>query len=928
MAEGFALSRAFVEVGANTLGAEERIKGVRKDLYDLVRKTYDAKIGADDEAGQYKLARFKQALDRFDRFTAEATVDVDADKAELRLLALQATLQRIEKTSVTAHVDVNVDVDRGAFTWMQRAFAALTSAGQNALQVLGHIPGIMGGIAESLAASGPAGLAAAAGLIAVAGAATLAAAALGPIVAALLPITVGFIGLGAAAAPVIKHLVDFFSATNAKAARQAWAAMDPGERNLARHIDRLKESFSGLFKQVRPKILDAFNTALDILKEAMPALKPLINAAADAVKGFLHHLLDWLKSPSGQKFLNWLSTEGPNDIRAFGKVLWNVTRVIGTAFFLWRKYGGIAQDALLLVFRLIELAAWSTVEGILNAFSLIPGVGVVFKEARDTAQRHMESMVKSVADATRRIQNDWDSLHGRNIALTWSLHLPPGVHATAAFQQKRTKFGASGMLVPGSGSGDTVPAMLTPGEVVVPKGMVQAGMVDHLRGQLPGFAQGGLVGGGFNIHAQFQPPLGAALAAFNQAFYAEQNAIAKWVRQHIVVPAFRDMPSGVGAPGGPGSHASLPWLEHLWIAAGGPPGVAHLMAAIAMAESGGSPIAHNPSGASGLWQILGLPFPGNPFDPMTNARMAVAKYRSQGLGAWEAYTNGMYRAFYAKGGLVNTYDNGGLLPPGVSVAVNNTGSPEAVIPMAKGGLVDQIHHAERIIRHHPEGSRRWSNLTDKLSAVNDRIHDNRQLARFLHGGQLEHVKDSIREDERIRRRLLRELRPVRHQRHVVQQVAWLLHAQERALAAAIRLAQHRHITGAVQRMEGLLHRDKNLRGWMNWWLDKRWWTPTGAQRRRDDRHADDIIRDAIRTVGLPLVSFDQGGVLPPGVTMAVNNTGRPERVGGPVEVVGELKWKRGSINDAVIDNWLLKHIQGIVRTRGGGSSATAFDQQY
>lgn len=90
-------------------------------------------------------------------------------------------------------------------------------------------------------------------------------------------------------------------------------------------------------------------------------------------------------------------------------------------------------------------------------------------------------------------------------------------------------------------------------------------------------------------------------------------------------------------------------LARLWVAAGGPPGVANLMGAIGMAESGGSPRAHNPSGASGLWQILGVPFPGDPFNAMTNARMAVAKYRTQGLRAWEAYTNGSYRRYQGDG---------------------------------------------------------------------------------------------------------------------------------------------------------------------------------------------------------------------------------------------------------------------------------------
>jgi hypothetical protein len=96
-------------------------------------------------------------------------------------------------------------------------------------------------------------------------------------------------------------------------------------------------------------------------------------------------------------------------------------------------------------------------------------------------------------------------------------------------------------------------------------------------------------------------------------------------------------------------------LAALWRRQNGGLGDANLMAAIALAESGGDPRAHNPSGASGLWQILGKPFPGDSFDPATNARMAGAKLASQGLGAWEAYTNGAYRRF------LNSDGGGGLL---------------------------------------------------------------------------------------------------------------------------------------------------------------------------------------------------------------------------------------------------------------------------
>jgi hypothetical protein len=98
-------------------------------------------------------------------------------------------------------------------------------------------------------------------------------------------------------------------------------------------------------------------------------------------------------------------------------------------------------------------------------------------------------------------------------------------------------------------------------------------------------------------------------------------------------PAIGD---GLGHAARTGDGIGFRGLEDLWVRAGGTARLAPLMAHIAQAESGGDPTAHNPSGATGLWQILGKPFPGNALDPLTNAKMAVWKYQHQGLGAWAA----------------------------------------------------------------------------------------------------------------------------------------------------------------------------------------------------------------------------------------------------------------------------------------------------
>lgn len=91
-------------------------------------------------------------------------------------------------------------------------------------------------------------------------------------------------------------------------------------------------------------------------------------------------------------------------------------------------------------------------------------------------------------------------------------------------------------------------------------------------------------------------------------------------------------------------HYGFRALEALWISNGGPRSVAPTAAAIALAESGGNPKAHNASGASGLWQILGQVVPGNIYDPNVNARNAVKKYNdARGFSPWVTYETGEYK---------------------------------------------------------------------------------------------------------------------------------------------------------------------------------------------------------------------------------------------------------------------------------------------
>jgi hypothetical protein len=104
-------------------------------------------------------------------------------------------------------------------------------------------------------------------------------------------------------------------------------------------------------------------------------------------------------------------------------------------------------------------------------------------------------------------------------------------------------------------------------------------------------------------------------------------------------------------------------LEALWVKAGGRRAAAPIMAHIAQAESGGNPLARNPSGASGLWQILGQVVSGNIFDPLVNARNAISKSgNGRNLHPWDA-SRAAWQRFVGTGGTftgsVGNVDAGG-----------------------------------------------------------------------------------------------------------------------------------------------------------------------------------------------------------------------------------------------------------------------------
>lgn len=152
---------------------------------------------------------------------------------------------------------------------------------------------------------------------------------------------------------------------------------------------------------------------------------------------------------------------------------------------------------------------------------------------------------------------------------------------------------ALGWYVRGGIAGkDSVPVMAMPGEVIVPTSMVNQGAVSHLRGKIPGYATGGMVG---------NAPL--ALGDWTQSQYQGTVSALATATARAAVAALQASSAGggFGASGG-GPNAAL--ARRMMPAWGNGP-LWQAWNYIGMKESGWNAYAVNPSsGAAGIAQRI------------------------------------------------------------------------------------------------------------------------------------------------------------------------------------------------------------------------------------------------------------------------------------------------------------------------------------
>lgn len=268
---------------------------------------------------------------------------------------------------------------------------------------------------------------------------------------------------------------------------------------------------------------------------------------------------------------------------------------------------------------------------------------------------------------------------------------------------------AAGGMIPGTGSGDIVPAMLEPGEFVVRKDVVAGMGADYFHAiNAQHFAVGGFVS------ASDVPPV-PDYSAYGTALGYGADQADQYARAKVIAYLNGSKGSSSGPPVGRPSGQVADWVAAGVELAGYPSWWDAPEVNIAMFESGGDPNAINNwdsnaqagTPSKGLMQVIDptfraymVPNHGDIWNPIDNVAAAsnyiAARYGnpSNTPGEVSLARGGSYQGYEfgglveALGGLhVGSYDSGGFLEPGWNLGWNGLGAREPVGAMA-GPAID------------------------------------------------------------------------------------------------------------------------------------------------------------------------------------------------------------------------------------------------
>ncbi len=483
--------------------------------------------------------------------------------------------------------------------------------------------------------------------------------------------------------------------------------------------------FSDLWRDVSGWVSRAWHDTADFFSRMWSDVSGFARRIWNDVAGFFSDL--W-RDVSGWATRTW------HDVAGFFTNLWH--DVAGFASNLWRDVSGwfsrVWSDVSGFAKRI-----WTDVTGFFSNIwhDTTTTASNLWKDVTGWFDRIKNDVTNSVKTATGWIKGAWDGLkeifkvpinfmintvYNDGIVPTWNF-LADIVHEPHLAKAKGLQTGAR---LPGYGGGDIIPAMLEPGEAVIPKHLVPEISAWARQKGIPGFALGGVVGAIGAVGNAITHPLDT-LEALGSGTLSVLGTAVHWVRgalaaavQAMLVPVRAAINNTLGTKdmdwkGAAGKLMTRPLDKIVDIARGqddkdkaaaaattaapvaaAPVGdiqayAAQLLAqhgwtnqwnafnALEMGEAGWNPAALNASsGAYGLAQAL----PASKYDSYGNRNdyhvqlRWMLDYIGQRYGSpANAYSTWLGRS-------PHWYDQGGPLKPGLTLAANGTGKDEWIVP--------------------------------------------------------------------------------------------------------------------------------------------------------------------------------------------------------------------------------------------------------